>query len=251
MGALSGGADSVALLHALAASARERGLPLHAAHLDHRLRSDSGDDAAFCRELCERLGVPLVTAGADVAGRAAREGLGLEEAARLERRAFLRRVQRQAGASAVALAHTRDDQAETVLMRVLRGSGRSGLAAMRARTRHFIRPLLDVSRADVLDYLAAHGLAWREDPSNRDLRFTRNRVRHELLPYLERHFNPRLRETLARSAGFIADESDVLAAQARALLRRAADGEALRRDPRTPTPSGRSASARRGGRCRC
>jgi tRNA(Ile)-lysidine synthase len=236
VGALSGGADSVALLHALAASARERGLPLHAAHLDHRLRSDSGDDAAFCRELCERLGVPLVTAGADVAGRAAREGLGLEEAARLERRAFLRRVQRQAGASAVALAHTRDDQAETVLMRVLRGSGRSGLAAMRARTRHFIRPLLDVSRADVLDYLAAHGLAWREDPSNRDLRLTRNRVRHELLPYLERHFNPRLRETLARSAGFIADESDVLAAQARALLRRAADGEALRRDPLRDAP---------------
>jgi tRNA(Ile)-lysidine synthase len=133
----------------------------------------------------------------------------------------------------VALAHTRDDQAETVLLRLLRGAGRRGLGAMRARTRRLWRPLLAVSRADVIAHLTAHGLEWREDPSNRDLRFARNRVRHELLPYLERHFNPRVRTTLARSADVLAGESEALDRAAARLLRRARtndpDGPALSR----------------------
>ena len=219
--ALSGGADSVALLHALCAEARPRGLRVVAAHLDHRLRDDSAADAAFCLALCASWGVPLRSAGADVAARARRDGDGVEQAARLERRAFLRRVRDAEGAAVVALAHTRDDQAETVLLRLLRGSGRRGLGAMRVRTRGLWRPLLAVSRADVLAHLAAAGLEWREDPSNRDLRFARNRVRHELLPYLEEHFNPRVRATLARTAAVLADESDALGRAAARLVRRA------------------------------
>jgi tRNA(Ile)-lysidine synthase len=231
--ALSGGADSVALLHALCSEARPRGLRVVAAHLDHRLRDGSADDAAACRALCASLDVPFRTAQADVAGRARRDGDGVEQAARIERHAFLRRVRADEGAAVVALAHTRDDQAETVLLRLLRGSGRRGLGAMRERTGGLFRPLLSVSRADVLSHLAAAGLGWREDPSNRDLRFARNRVRHELLPYLESHFNPRVRATLARSAEVLAGEADALAAAAARLVRRAraddADGPGLSR----------------------
>jgi tRNA(Ile)-lysidine synthase len=222
--ALSGGADSVALLHALVTAGRQRGVRVIAAHLDHQLRAESGRDAQFCRELCDRLDVPLRTARADVSGRAARAHVGIEQAARDERREFLRRVQTETGAVAIALAHTRDDQAETVLLRLLRGSGRVGLGAMRARTRHLMRPLLGVSRADVHAYLRAHRLEWREDPSNQDLRFARNRVRHELIPYLESRFNPRVRETLARSAGLLADEGDLLALEGQRLYARAREG---------------------------
>ncbi|PYQ48644.1 MAG: tRNA lysidine(34) synthetase TilS [Acidobacteria bacterium] len=146
--------------------------------------------------------------------RAAREGGGIEEAARLERHTFLRRVKDEEGACAIALAHTRDDQAETVLLRMLRGAGGLGLSAMRPRAGDLLRPMLALSRRDVLDHLAARGLHWREDPTNADPSIARNRVRHELIPYLERHFNPALRESLARMATVLAEESEVLAAVA-------------------------------------
>jgi tRNA(Ile)-lysidine synthase len=175
------------------------------------LRRDSAADAAFCRDLCATLGVPFRTMRADVEARRRAEGGGLEEAARRERHAFLRGVKDEEGASWIALAHTRDDQAETVLLRLLRGAGGLGLSAMRPRAGDLLRPMLGLSRRDVLDHLAARSLSWREDPSNADLSIARNRVRHELIPYLERHFNPAVREALARSAALLADESDVLA----------------------------------------
>jgi tRNA(Ile)-lysidine synthase len=208
--ALSGGPDSVALTDALAESAGEAEIRVVAAHLDHGLRAGSGDDAVFCAELCRRLGLPLRSGQADVRGRARREGGGLEEAARLERYAFLRSVKKALGASTIAVAHTRDDQAETFLLRLLRGAGSRGLGAMRLRSGDLFRPLLDVSRDQVLDHLRRRGLPWREDPSNTDPSFVRNRVRHELLPYLEARFNPRVRAALARSAGLIAEEADVI-----------------------------------------
>ena len=207
---LSGGADSVALADALAAVGRARGFRVVAAHLDHGLRPSARDDAAFCRELCGRLGVPLRAGTADVAARAERDGGGIEEAAREERYAFLRRVAQEEGAVAIAVAHTRDDQAETLLLRLLRGAGR-------------------------------RGLAWREDPTNADPSFLRNRVRAELLPYLESRFNPSARETLARAAVVLADEDDLLAGLADELWAQAArseapavwiEREALRRAPR-------------------
>jgi tRNA(Ile)-lysidine synthase len=225
--ALSGGADSVALLHVLHALSHRLGFPLVAAHLDHGLRPEAGEDAAFCRRLCRALGVPLRVGRADVRARAKRDGGGIEEAARLVRRAFLERVRAREGARWIVLAHTRDDQAETVLLRLLRGSGSAGLGAMRVRAGRLLRPMLAASRRDVLDHLAAHGLAWRDDPSNADPAFLRNRVRHELIPYLEARFNPKVRESLARTASVLAGEADVLAALAAAIAVREEGGAAV------------------------
>jgi tRNA(Ile)-lysidine synthase len=224
---LSGGADSVSLLHALHSLAGDDGFRLVAAHLDHGLRADSARDAAFCRRLCRALGVPLHVARADVRARAAREGGGIEEAARLERHAFLEAIRAREGGAWIVLAHTRDDQAETVLLRLLRGSGSAGLGAMRARAGRILRPMLRVSRQDVLDHLAAHGLAWREDPSNADPAFLRNRIRHELIPYLESRFNPALREALARTASVLAEEAELLATIAAAVGLRTTEGAAI------------------------
>ena len=238
---LSGGADSVALTEALASLAPETGLRVVAAHLDHGLRPGSEADAEFCRGVAERLGVAFRAGRADVRGRAARERGGLEEAARHERYAFLRRVGAEEGAVAVAVAHTRDDQAETLLMRLLRGSGSAGLAAMRPLTGDLLRPLLGVSREQVIEHLRLRGLTWREDATNGDLSILRNRVRHELLPYLEARFNPNLRATLGRTAGVLHDEADVLgalgdelyrAASLRAVGRSALALPALRSAPR-------------------
>jgi tRNA(Ile)-lysidine synthase len=220
--ALSGGPDSVALLDALTALAPSRGWRVVAAHLDHGLRPGSAEDAAFCRELCGRLGVPLRAGAADVRARLGRDHGGLEEAGRLERYAFLRAVKREEGASVVAVAHTRDDQAETLLLRLLRGSGRRGLASMRERSGDIVRPLLGASRGQVLAHLRERGLSWLEDPTNQDLKLVRNRVRHELIPYLEARFNPNVRETLARSARLLGDDADAVAPLAEALWLQAA-----------------------------
>jgi len=218
--ALSGGADSVALLDALVLLRRPRGFRLVAAHLDHGLRPGSAEDASFCRQLCAERDVPLRCGAADVRARAAAEGGGLEQAARRARYAFLRAVRREEQAAAIAVAHTRDDQAETLLLRLLRGAGARGLGGMRARRGPLLRPLLSVSRAEVLAHLQQRGLSWREDPTNCDPAHRRNRVRLELLPYLEARFNPRLRESLARTAGLLADEAAYLAVQAEAWLLR-------------------------------
>jgi tRNA(Ile)-lysidine synthase len=237
---LSGGADSVALTDALAALRRRRGLRLVAAHLDHGLRPGAAEDAAFCAGLCRSLDVPLRSGRADVRGRAAREKGGIEQAARRERFAFLRRVAAEEGAAAIAVAHTRDDQAETLLLRLLRGAGATGLAGMRPRAGDVVRPLLAVSRQEVLDYLRERGLEWREDPSNRDPAHRRNRVRHELLPYLEARFNPRVREALARTAALLADEAAHVRAEAESLLDGVAREEGgdlvLRREPLARAP---------------
>ena len=238
---LSGGADSVALLDALASLRRRRGFRVVAAHLDHRLRPGSAEDAAFCEALCARLDVPLRTGAADVRARAARERGGLEQAARRERYAFLRRVEDEEGAVAVAVAHTRDDQAETLLLRLLRGAGATGLAGMRPRSGDVVRPLLGVSRQEVLAHLRERGLAWREDPSNADTAHRRNRVRLELLPYLEERFNPGIRAALARTASLLADEAAHVRAGAEALLAGIAREEGgallLRRPPLADAPS--------------
>ncbi len=222
---LSGGSDSVALLDALASVAEERGFPVIAAHLDHGLRPDSRDDVAFCEGVCRRLGVGFRTARADVRGRAERDGCGIEEAARIERYEFLRSIKRTGNLEVIAVAHTLDDQAETLLLRLLRGAGSVGLGSMRARAGDLVRPLLGVSRRDVAAHLAGRGLPWREDPSNHDLTFERNRIRHELIPYLESRFNPATRAALARAAGLLADEADALRPSADALWEQAAARE--------------------------
>jgi tRNA(Ile)-lysidine synthase len=238
--ALSGGPDSVSLLHAVSGCASRQGFSVVAAHLDHLLRKTSGADAAFCAELCERLGIAFRAGRADVAARAKRDGCGIEEAAREERHAFLRAVAADEGARFIALAHTQDDQAETLLLRLLRGAGSVGLSAMRPRQGDLLRPLLGVSRADVERHLATRGLQAREDETNRDLRVPRNRVRHELIPYLERHFNPGLRPALARTAELLAAEADAIGEKAAALVAEAATeagpGAALHCEPLRKAP---------------
>src|SRR6185295_16114165 len=131
--------------------------------------------AVACETSCRGLGVALRLGRADVRGRSVRDRAGLEDAARRERYGFLRAVMAEEQAVAIAVAHTQDDQAETVLLRLVRGAAATGLGAMRPRTGDILRPLLNVSRDEVLRHLASRGLAWREDPTNRDLTFARNR----------------------------------------------------------------------------
>jgi tRNA(Ile)-lysidine synthase len=203
--AVSGGADSTALLLLLHQAAPAFGLELHAAHLDHALRPDSFEDAAQVRELCARLGVPLTAARIDVAALAKKWRGGLEEVAREARRTFLRDTAQALECGWIALAHQRDDQAETFLLRLLRGAGTTGLAGMRACDPPFVRPLLGFSRAELVAWLTDEEVAWRDDPSNREPVFVRNRVRHQLLPLLE-EYNPAIRQRLAELCRQLADD---------------------------------------------
>lgn len=203
--AVSGGADSVALLHLLVSLQPSLRLVLHIAHLDHGLRPESAQDAAFVQGLGERWGVPTTIERREVAAICAREGWSLEDGARRVRYQFLLDAARRARAGRVALAHTADDQAETVLMRLLRGSGLLGLGAIPI-TRQLdddiavVRPLLQVWRRELLGYLEEHGVTYREDATNADGRFVRNRIRRELLPLLERDYNPAIKKALTQLA---------------------------------------------------
>ena len=188
--AVSGGADSTALLHLLASLRDEWNLTLVVAHLDHRLRADSADDARFVVRMAAEIGVAFAADLADVRGLAHRRKLSIEEAGRLARYEFLDRVARMHGARRIATAHTQDDQLETVLMRILRGDPWEALGGIPIKrpleAAHVIRPLLTVTREEVRRYLSTRSIEWREDPSNRDLRFDRNWIRWRVLPDLER-----------------------------------------------------------------
>ena len=192
------------LLHALVELAPRWELSLSVLHLNHKLRgAESDGDEEFVRALAGRLGLEFLSRAADVS--AVRDNL--EQAARNARREFFLELLGSGALDRVALGHTRSDQAETVLFRFLRGSGTAGLAAMRPVTAEgFVRPLIEIGRAEVREYLASRGIEWREDSSNADLSFARNRIRHELLPSLARDWNPGVEETLAGMARVAADE---------------------------------------------
>ncbi len=200
---VSGGPDSLALLHSL----RESGWPLLVCHFNHHLRPESDADAAHVQKIAEGLGLPFKTDSADVTAHAAACGLSIEEAARELRYRFLFRAAREAGAGAVAVGHTADDQAETVLMHFLRGAGLSGLKGMPPRVIlsvfdaqiPLVRPLLGWTRAQTEAYCRQHNLPYLTDSSNADTTYFRNRLRHELLPQLEA-YNPQIRQTLAKTA---------------------------------------------------
>ena len=211
--AVSGGADSVSLLLAMSeANARREslGVVLSAAHVHHGLRGEEADgDEAFVRSLCERLGVPLTVFRVDTAARRASHGEGLEEAARELRYAALRGLLEDGTVDVVATGHTLDDQAETVVMKLLRGAwteGLSGVAPVVEQGRgRVVRPILRVRRVEIEEFLRARGQEWREDATNRDVSLTRNRVRHELMPVL-RGFNPGVDCLLAGMADVARDE---------------------------------------------
>ncbi len=208
--AVSGGADSVCLLDVLIALAPRWGLSLSVLHFDHRLRGEeSARDARFVEELAGRLGLPFRLESAEVGALARQARENLEQAARKARREFFLGVLRRGEADRVALGHTRSDQAETVLFRLLRGSGATGLAGMRpVGPEGFVRPLIEISRREVEQYLVRRGLGWRLDRSNLDLGLARNRIRHELIPLLRREWNPRLEQVLARTATLAREEED-------------------------------------------
>jgi tRNA(Ile)-lysidine synthase len=197
---LSGGADSVALLDVLLELRSELGFTLAAAHLNHQIRAAEAErDEAFVRELCRRLDVSLIVQRADGLDLAAGN---LEERARDARHAFLERAAYTCGANYIALAHHADDQAETVLMRLLRGAGVAGLAAMAERgPGRIIRPMLAVPRGEILNYVGERRLEFVEDSSNASLSILRNRIRHELLPMLERDYVPGISRRLTELGG--------------------------------------------------
>lgn len=207
---LSGGADSVALVRVLAARASELGLVLSAAHLHHGLRGDEADrDRQFCADLAASLGLAFHTHRVDVGAEAARHRESIEEAARRLRYAWFRELMASGAADAIATAHTLDDQAETVLGKFLRGAWTEGLSGIHPVVDFpegsILRPLLGTTRAQVEAYLAGIGQEWREDCSNLDPAYTRNRLRHQLLPELE-GWNPQIRQHLAHMADLARDE---------------------------------------------
>lgn len=214
--AVSGGPDSVCLLDLLNRSRARLGISLHVAHLDHGLRGRaSRNDARFVRRLADKMNLPCEVGVSDVKALAKSEGRSLEDAARQSRYRFLEEVSGRVGASRVALGHTRSDQAETVLLRLVRGSGATGLAAIRpVRDARYVRPLLEVSREEVENYLRFRGLRFCKDLTNLDLRFTRNRLRRDLLPRLRLDYNPDVEGALARAATLLSAEDDWLEEQA-------------------------------------
>jgi tRNA(Ile)-lysidine synthase len=214
--ALSGGPDSVALLHLVLDLQATGDLTVAGvAHFNHQLRgADAEADERFCRDLAASLGLPIQVGTADVRKAARNAGRSIEDAARTLRYDFMERAATNVEADAIAVGHSLDDQAETFLLRLIRGAGPRGLAAIHPRAGRVIRPLIETRRAELRAFAAARGLHWREDATNRDVAIPRNRVRHELIPYLEREFSPGIVEVLAREAQIARDDEQYLAREA-------------------------------------
>jgi tRNA(Ile)-lysidine synthase len=199
--ALSGGSDSVALAHLLTDLAGRGDLVVAGiAHFNHQLRREADSDEGFCAGIAAAFGLPWLADREPIAARAARDGTSIETAARTARHEFFDRAALHFGADVVALGHTRDDQAETFLLRLLRGAGARGLASMHSRRGRIIRPLLECRRAELREFLRMRGVPWVHDQSNDDPRIPRNRIRSQLMPVLEARFNPSVVEALASAA---------------------------------------------------
>lgn len=224
--AVSGGRDSMAMLHLLSALAGEGGFRVAAAHFNHRLRPTADRDETFVRDWCRERKIPLTCGAGDVGEFAAREGLGIEDAARKLRYAFLETAARDMGADRVATAHHREDNAETVLLHLLRGSGLQGLCGIAPVRGNIVRPLLETSRTEIDAYVTRHNVPYVEDESNRDTRFTRNRLRLEVLPLLE-EMAPGAAGRIAAAAELLREENDHLRREAEALLPEAEDGAVM------------------------
>ncbi len=223
--ACSGGPDSMALLHLCLELGADEGFATAAAHFNHGLRPRAAADERFVQSAALALGLPYFAGRGDVRADSRVRKTGLEEAARLARYRFLEAAAREAGASRIATGHTMNDQAETILLRLLRGTGPMGLSGIPARRGvAIIRPMLALERRDVLSYLADRGLAFRSDETNRDPAIPRNRIRRELIPFLEKRFAPAAVRSLARLAAISADEDAWLESAAAARLKRLLGG---------------------------
>ena len=221
--AVSGGADSMCLLHLLYAE----GFDVAAAHFEHGIRAEESlRDAAFVELFCRENGIPFVLEHADVPAYAASHGLGLEEAGRTLRYAFLERAADALGCDLIVTAHTLDDLAETMLFNLARGSGAAGLRGIPRERGRIVRPMLGVSRREIEAYLAENGVGHVEDSTNRSDDFARNLIRHQAVPAL-RQINPRFAEAAARAAGLCARDEEYFRAEAERFLDEYFDGESL------------------------
>jgi tRNA(Ile)-lysidine synthase len=208
---LSGGSDSVALTHLLLELAEHGGFEVvGVAHFNHQLRPTAERDEAFCREYAARLGLRIVVESADVQSYARQSRRSVEDAARHLRYEFLERAAGHLGADRIAVGHTQDDQAETFLLKLMRGAGLTGLAGIYPRRGKVIRPVLDATRAQLRTYLEARGERWMDDETNEDLENPRNRVRHRVLPELDRAAGGVTRANIARAARLIREDGQWL-----------------------------------------
>jgi tRNA(Ile)-lysidine synthase len=219
---LSGGSDSVALTFLLREIAPHMDFSVVGlAHVNHQLRQTADRDEAFCRDLAARLGLPILVTRVHVKAISEAKGLSIEEAARNARYEFLQQAASQLEATRIAVGHTLDDQAETFLLKLLRGAGLTGLGAIYALRDNLIRPVLEVSRTELRDYLHTVGETWVEDETNADVSNPRNRMRHTVLPHLETTSGLPARRAMARAAGLIGEDArwlDELAADKLATL---------------------------------
>jgi tRNA(Ile)-lysidine synthase len=221
---VSGGSDSVALTLLLTALAEHGGFSVASlAHLNHRLRPTSDRDEQFCCDLAARLELPIVFEAADVKGYAASQHLSIEDAARRLRYDFLDRAAARCGADRIAVGHTQDDQAETYLIKLTRGAGLAGLGGIYPRRGPVIRPLLDVSRDALRELLTAGGQGWVEDETNAELDNPRNRIRHRVIPELDRASGGDTKPAIARTAALAREDGQ--------WLDRAIDGTISNRHP--------------------
>ena len=235
--AVSGGPDSAAMLHALHTRSEELGITLHVAHLNHGIRGEESNlDEAYVRNLAQAYGLQCIVGRADVPAekKALREGE--EEAARTVRYKFLADTAANIDASKIAVGHNKDDRAESVLMNIFRGSGIDGLGSIRPVRGMIVRPLIDTNRADIESYIKEHGLGYRTDTTNQDTTYTRNRVRHELLPLLERDYNPQVKNALVRLAEMACDYSDFVRQAGVSALRHSAQSNGVDAELMTDMP---------------
>lgn len=215
--ALSGGRDSMALLHILSVLAGEAGFQVAAAHFHHGLRDAADGDERFVRDWCRSKGVPLACGRGDVRAFAKEEGLSIEDAARTLRYAFLEAAAKDMGADRIAAAHHREDNAETVLLHLLRGAGPQGLGGIPPVRGKIVRPLLETSREEINAYIARNAIPYVEDETNRDASYTRNRVRLEVMPRLE-EIAPGCTARIASAAMLLREENEHLRREAERLL---------------------------------
>ncbi|MEW9122378.1 MAG: tRNA lysidine(34) synthetase TilS [Thermotaleaceae bacterium] len=205
---VSGGPDSVALLHLLWRIRENYNLKLYVVHLNHQFRGEEAEkDANFVEQLCKKLDVPAYIFSENIEKYSKYRGLSFEEGGRERRYELFNEILLQNKAHKIAIAQNLDDQAETVLMRLFRGAGLAGLGGIHYQRDHIIRPLLDITRGEIEDYCCRHELQPRIDKTNFESIYTRNRIRLELLPYIEKHFNPGIKETLSRTAKLMQEDS--------------------------------------------
>ena len=209
--AVSAGLDSVVLLNILLELREYFNLKLFVSHYDHKIRKNSVEDALFVYRLCKEKGLPLFIASASVPRYAKREGLSLEMAGRELRYRAWYHLAKTYDFQKIALAHHLDDLTEEIFMRIIRGTGRRGLAGIPLKREDLlVRPLLFLTKEEIRNYAQEKGLSWRDDPTNEDLRFLRNKVRHILIPFLAKEFNPNIKEAVRKTAVIIAEEEELI-----------------------------------------